>query len=44
MYDRGNLKQIRNSHGNPKIEDNMIDIIGRCGISEVEAKDGKNGN
>jgi hypothetical protein len=35
------IKQIRNSQ-NPKVEDNMIDIIGYAALA-VEAKDGKNG-
>jgi hypothetical protein len=36
------IKQIRNSQ-NPKVEDNMIDIIGYAALA-VEAKDGKNGS
>jgi|TARA_R110000803_G_scaffold59324_3_gene117882 hypothetical protein len=33
------LKQIRNSQ-NPKVEDNMIDIIGYAAL-QIEGKDGK---
>ena len=33
------IKQIRNSQ-NPKVEDNMIDIIGYAALA-IEAKDGK---
>ena len=36
------IKQIRNSQ-NPKVEDNMIDIIGYAALA-IEAKDGKNVN
>ncbi len=36
------IKQIRNSQ-NPKVEDNMIDIIGYAALA-IEAKDGKNGS
>jgi hypothetical protein len=36
------IKQIRNSQ-NPKVEDNMIDIIGYAALA-IEAKDGKIGN
>ena len=36
------IKQIRNSQ-NPKVDDNMIDIIGYAALA-LEAKDGKNGN
>ena len=34
------IKQIRNSQ-NPKVDDNMIDIIGYAALA-IEAKDGKN--
>lgn len=36
------IKQIRNSQ-NPRVEDNMIDIIGYAALA-IEAKDGKNGS
>ena len=36
------IKQLRNSQ-NPRVEDNLIDIIGYAALA-IEAKDGKNGS